>query len=94
MFFDFGYARVIIDGRWSIIRSFLHSESHLPLLGISSGGASSPLHYACLLYGTANGIGRANTPLEFASISDNVLIPRAEKTGASAFIYDWLGYQN
>ena len=118
-----------VDG----LRSFLLSESHLPLLGISSGGASSPLHYACLMYGTANGIGRAITPLEFASISDNavknskvlilsnsghgvdpeytgrraftlnpgrsacittpssdnVLIPRAEKTGASAFIYDW-----
>ena len=115
------------------LRNFFARESHLPLLGISSGGASSPLHYACLLYGTANGIGRAITPLEFASISDNavknskvlilsnsghgtdpeytgrraftlnpgrsacittpssdnVLIPRAEKTGASAFVYDW-----
>lgn len=115
------------------LRSFLLRESHLPLLGISSGGASSPLHYACLLYGTANGVGRAITPLEFASLSDNavrnskvlilsssghgtdpeytgrraftlnpgrsacittpgddnILVPRAEKTGASAFVYDW-----
>lgn len=125
--------------RWSqdqdtdALRSFLLKDSHLPLICISSGGASAPLHYASLLYGTHNGFSSAITPLAFASVSDaavqnskililsnsgkgvdpeytgrraftlnpehsacvttpsedNVLIPRARKTGAQAFVYDW-----
>lgn len=124
------------DQDTTALRAFLMRDSHLPLIGVSSGGASSPLSYATLLYGTCYGLGRALTPLTFASLSDaairnskvlimsssghgvdpeytgrraftlnpshsgcittpssdNVLIPRAAKTGASAFVYDWPNY--
>ena len=55
------------------LRSFLLSEGSRPLIGVSSGGASSPLVYACMLYGTYQGLGRAVTPLSFSSLSDATL---------------------
>ena len=55
------------------LRIFLLSEGTRPLIGVSSGGASSPLAYACMLYGTYQGLGRAVTPLSFSSLSDATL---------------------
>ena len=55
------------------LRSFLLTNPEMPLIGVSSGGASSPLVYATLLYSTFQGLARAVTPLTFASLSDAVI---------------------
>ena len=55
------------------LRRFLVENSNIPLYCFSSGGASSALEYAALLYETNQGMAKALTPLMMASISDATL---------------------
>ena len=55
------------------LRRFLIENSNIPLYCFSSGGASSALEYAALLYETNQGMAKALTPLMMASISDAAL---------------------
>ena len=55
------------------LRSFLIKNSNIPLYCFSSGGASSALEYAALLYESNKSIAKALTPLMMASISDEAL---------------------
>lgn len=55
------------------LRRFFIENSNIPLYCFSSGGASSPLEYAALLYETNQGMAKALTPLMMASISDAAL---------------------
>jgi hypothetical protein len=55
------------------LRRFLVENSNIPLYCFSSGGASSALEYAALLYETNQGMAKALTPLMMASISDAAL---------------------
>lgn len=55
------------------LRRFFIENSNIPLYCFSSGGASSALEYAALLYETNQGMAKALTPLMMASISDAAL---------------------
>ena len=55
------------------LRRFLVENSNIPLYCFSSGGASSALEYAALLYECNQGMAKALTPLMMASISDAAL---------------------
>lgn len=55
------------------LRRFLVENSNIPLYCFSSGGASSALEYAALLYECNKGMAKALTPLMMASISDAAL---------------------
>ena len=57
----------------SDLRSFLMKDPVRPLIGVSSGGASSPIVYMTMLYSTYQGLAKAVTPLSFASLSDAVI---------------------
>jgi hypothetical protein len=52
------------------LRRFLVENANIPLYCFSSGGASSALEYAALLYETNQGMAKALTPMMMASISD------------------------
>ena len=55
------------------LRRFFIENSNIPLYCFSSGGASSALEYAALLYEINQGMAKALTPLMMASISDAAL---------------------
>ncbi|WP_028902758.1 hypothetical protein [Prevotella sp. P6B4] len=55
------------------LRRFFIENANIPLYCFSSGGASSALEYASLLYETNQGMSKALTPLMMASISDEAL---------------------
>ena len=55
------------------LRRFLVENANIPLYCFSSGGASSALEYAALLYECHQGIAKPLTPLMMASISDVAL---------------------
>ena len=55
------------------LRRFFIENANIPLYCFSSGGASSALEYASLLYETNQGMSKALTPLTMASISDEAL---------------------
>ncbi|SEN02259.1 hypothetical protein SAMN04487902_10619 [Prevotella sp. ne3005] len=55
------------------LRRFLIENSNIPLYCFSSGGASSALEYAALLYESNRSMAKAITPLMMASISDEAL---------------------
>lgn len=55
------------------LRRFFIENSNIPLYCFSSGGASSALEYAALLYETNQGMAKTLTPLMMASISDRAL---------------------
>ena len=55
------------------LRRFFIENSNIPLYCFSSGGASSALDYAALLYETNQGMAKSLTPLMMASISDESL---------------------
>lgn len=52
---------------------FFVEQPNIPLYCFSSGGASSTLHYAALLYETNRGMAKALTGLSISSISDDAL---------------------
>lgn len=55
------------------LRRFFIENSNIPLYCFSSGGASSALEYAALLYETNQGMAKALTPLMMSSLSDETL---------------------
>lgn len=55
------------------LRSFLTSDAQKPLIAVGSGGMSGVAEYVSLLYGTMCGLGKAVTPLEMNSLSDETL---------------------
>ena len=55
------------------LRRFLIENSNIPLYCFSSGGASSALEYAALMYESNRSMAKAITPLMMASISDEAL---------------------
>ena len=55
------------------LRRFLLTNPELPLYCVSSGGSSSALTFASLLYASFKGMARMVTPLTFASISLDTL---------------------
>ncbi len=59
------------------LRRFFIENSNIPLYCFSSGGASSALEYAALLYESNKSMAKALTPLMMASVSDEAL--RASK---------------
>ena len=52
------------------LQRFLFTRPELPMYCLSSGGSSSALSYAALLYSAYKGMARMVTPLTFASFSD------------------------
>ena len=55
------------------LRKFFLDSANVPLYCFSSGGASSALEYAALLYECNQGMSKPLTPLMMASISDEAL---------------------
>lgn len=55
------------------LRSFLLTDSEKPLIAVGSGGMVGVAQFVSLLYGTMSGLGRAMTPLEMNSLSDETL---------------------
>lgn len=52
-------------------RQFLTEQPTMPMLFVGSGGSNGV--FSALLYGMNTGIGKAMTPLQFASLSDNAV---------------------
>ena len=55
------------------LQHFFFYEAHKPLIATGAGGSFSPMSFAALLYSTCQGLGRAVTPLTYASFSDAVI---------------------
>lgn len=55
------------------LRSFLTTNSEKPLIAVGSGGMAGVAQFVSLLYGAMSGLGRAMTPLEMNSLSDETL---------------------
>lgn len=55
------------------LRQFLFNEPERPLIAMGHGGSYPPAAYAALLYGTNCGLGRAITPYQANSLSDDTL---------------------
>ena len=53
------------------LQRFLFTHPELPMFCLSSGGSSSALSYAALLYSAYKGLARMVTPLSFSSVSDD-----------------------
>ena len=53
------------------LQRFLFTRPELPMFCLSSGGSSSALSYAALLYSAYKGLARMVTPLTFSSFSDD-----------------------
>ena len=55
------------------LQHFFSHEAYKPLIATGAGGSFSPMAFAALLYSTCQGLGRAVTPLTYASFSDAVI---------------------
>lgn len=55
------------------LRSFLTTNPEKPLIAVGSGGMVGVAQFVSLLYGAMSGLGRAMTPLEMNSLSDETL---------------------
>ena len=55
------------------LRQFIFTDPERPLIAMGHGGSHPSAAYAALLYGTNCGLGRAVTPYQANSLSDETL---------------------